>query len=245
MNFHSDDFGYNEANDIELLKLIESDKLQSVSILATMVKSSSLKELKNLHKTKKFRVGLHFNIIEGKSLSPPELIPSLVSHKGTFFPLYHLFFNILSGRAEPTDIATELERQLTYLKEYDLPVSLIDSHQHTHALSPVAEVVMKVAEKHEIHDIRPYQHIKTHSMTAAVKYTVLKSMASLSHLATYDRFSLPASWTSESMQEYSFMSWESSSFDIIKKGSKNIWYVVHPGLGYDTNKTYESYFKSG
>lgn len=240
IDFHSDDFGYNETNDEKLLQYLEDGLLKSVSVLATMVKPDMLARLQALQVRKSFAVSLHANLIEGKSMLKPETVPSLVSHHNTFYSLPHFFANLMLGKVHKEELRDELEHQLAFLIHNGLKVTIIDSHQHTHALSPVAETVIVLAKKYNIEHIRTYGDVKTYTLQARVKYGVLRTMAYLSRFSTDDQLALPSTWEkTRKMPPLTIMSWEGAGFDIASVRDTALTCVVHPGLGYDTNRSYE------
>ena len=204
-----------------------------------MVQDGSIKMLyKQSSKYPDIQIGLHLNLIEKKSLDGKQYIPSLVNKKGFLFPLpIFLILNTLK-RINPDHIRREIEKQIDFLTENGLKVSFIDSHQHTHAFSPVAEIVTQVASEKGIPQIRTYNRIRTFTLIAKIKYRLLKLAAYFSHYITYGKLDLPVTWKGNGKTQYSIMSCEGGGLDVLKLKSDSLVLVTHPYLPFDSNKSY-------
>ncbi len=240
ITFHSDDYGLRPDNDAHLISLLRERKLAGISVLATMVSFESLQNLVRLqHEMPDIHVGLHINLIEGKPALDPTLIPTIATSKGVFNPLPAFMLRLLTGKIRRDDIHNEVDRQLNILREAGLVISILDSHQHTHAVSPVADVVGEIARAYEIPHIRSYGSVRTVSNTAKMKYRTLKAAAWMSHLAYHNASGMSDLVFQPTDGELMIMSWEDASFDIQSLVGQHISCIVHPGLGYDGNKSYE------
>lgn len=251
MKLYSDDFGYNRQVDKGIIKLIRRNKLFGASVLSTMVTTLSLRWLTyTLNRKKNFILGLHINLIEGKPAQHFLKIRGLVDREGKFFPLLFFVLRLFLGKINQSQIKAEIESQLAILTKRGLKVRMLDSHQHTHALSPVAEIVVTIAEKQNIPYIRSFSSIKNYTFKARLTYLFIKSAAFLSYFITYKKFGLPATWKSKQDFDWTVMSWESNTFDI-DSVNKNLpavrqgraAFVIHPYLPYDSNKSYRSFIK--
>lgn len=242
ITIHSDDFGYKTYSDKKIIQLLRKDRIKSVSVLINMCDTNSLKSLVKLVKNKpEIKVGLHLNLVESKSLESREYIPTLVNGRNNLLPLKNFIFKLFLHLINPDHIEREIKSQIKAFRKAGLKVSFIDSHQHLHAITPVAEIVEKIAKIEDIKVIRSYKSIKTYTLIAKIKYLILKSAAYLSYLIYFGKWGLPASWFTHDSQIYSFMSWEGSSFDISGVKDKRLVFVTHPFLPFDTNKSYTWY----
>jgi predicted glycoside hydrolase/deacetylase ChbG (UPF0249 family) len=228
-HWHADDYGYDELVDAKIRDLIKQKKLNSVSIMATMVTDNSLKELKKAIKSNPdIVISLHVNLVEGSGI-----------HFSVLKPLPAFLIGLLTGQVHKDALAHEVASQLDYLLSKHIPVQMIDSHQHTHALAPVAEIVGKLARKHKL-QIRTYGNVKIYSYKAVFKYAVLALLAGLTSLVWDKKLTLPITWKKDSKNGYmTVMSWEAEG-DIIEH-QKKVTYVTHPFLPYDSNRSYERF----
>lgn len=244
MKLYSDDFGYNKQVDKGIIRLIKKDKLIGLSVLSTMVSPQSLIQLKRTVNGKNnFIVGLHINLIEGDPSQTFVKIMTLLNSSGKFYPLLFFLTKLLLGRIDKAQIKLEIEGQLAKLKQRGVNIRMLDSHQHTHAFSPVAEIVAEVAQEQKIPFVRSFASIKNYSFKAKFTYLLLKLSSFFSFLITYKKPGLPASWNSKQKYDWTVMSWEGNSFDIAKIVGNRSAFVIHPYLPYDTNKSYRAYIK--
>lgn len=235
--FHSDDFGYNPNIDNKIIDLIQKNKLSGISVISNLVKPQSLSKLSEIKdKTKVFRINLHANFIEGKSLAKKEEVFTLVNKKGHFYTKTVFFIRLLFGLINPDHIELETLKQLDWLAKNGIKIDTIDSHQHIHVLSPVAEIIFKIAKKYRL-KIRSYQNIKTQSAIAKIKFFILKLSAFISHFIYYHKIGLPVTWQIPSDGTLMFLSWEENNFDVSRE-KNNVVIIIHPYLGFDTNMTY-------
>lgn len=243
ITIHSDDFGYNQHTDKKILHLLKERKIKSLSVLSTMVNQKSLQKLKSaVDKNPAYQIGLHVNLVEGKSIYGKEYIPSLVDKKGQFFALTRFIVLLFFGRIEKDHIKKEIKSQIKKMRNKNLNPQFIDSHRHVHAVSPVAEIVEEIAKEANIGQIRSYNLVKTYTTQAKIKYLFLKLTAAVSYFISYGKVGLPASWKQNGAKIYSFSSWEGKSIYFLKTDNENLVLVTHPYLPFDNNKSYMPLF---
>ena len=239
ITIHSDDFGYKSYSDKKIVQLLRKDRIKSVSVLINMCNSNSLKSLIRLVQSKpEIKIGLHLNLIEGKSIEGKEYVPTLVSGRGNLFPLKKFIVRLALRMISPSHIEREMRSQVKALKKTGLKISFIDSHQHLHAISPVSEIVDKISKEENIKIVRSYKTVRTYTLIAKLKYLFLKSAASFSYILLYGKLGLPVCWITKNEKSYSFMSWESNRFDANAVKDKSLVFVAHPYLPFDTNLSY-------
>ncbi|OGK14755.1 hypothetical protein A3C98_01925 [Candidatus Roizmanbacteria bacterium RIFCSPHIGHO2_02_FULL_37_15] len=244
MKLYSDDFGYNQEADYGIISLIKKGKLIGVSVLSTMVSTLSLRRLNRvLNGKNNFILGLHLNLIEGKPAQHFLKVNTLVGQNGLFFSLVFFLIKILLGKVDKSQLKSEVENQLDILRKKGLTVKIVDSHQHTHAFSPVAEIVDEVAREQNISYLRSFNSIKTYSLKAKFTYFFLKVLAFLSYFATYKKIGMPVTWRLKKKFDWTVMSWEGDSFDATSIKDNRAAFVIHPYLPYDTNRSYKNYIK--
>lgn len=239
---YSDDYGYKPAADKKILEDFLSHKISGLSVLSTMIRGESLKHMKQLaaHSNTSM-VGLHINLVEGKSLCKKREIESLVDKNGNFYSLPIFYLRLLLGRIEKKHIEREITKQYEFLKKRKIHISTIDSHQHIHAFTPVSDIVAAFAHKHHIPVVRCYGNVITLSWTAKAKYYLLKMLSYVSFAARNQSLGLSDIWEKNAaLPQWVCMSWENPTFPLKKqvKPSRNITYVIHPYLPFDTDRSY-------
>jgi len=100
-------------------------------------------------------IGVHLTLIGEKPVLDPAKIPSLVDEKGRLFQEYPQFLpRFLRGQIKLDDVRTELTAQMEKIAASGLPITHIDSHQHLHVLPGVIDIVLELAQQHNITALR-------------------------------------------------------------------------------------------
>jgi predicted glycoside hydrolase/deacetylase ChbG (UPF0249 family) len=114
-----------------------------------------------LRETPTLDLGAHLALVgEDPPLLTASEVPTLVDARGAFPLSYRTVVERgLAGRIDPDDVRRELSAQLGRVMGIGLPVSHLDTHQHTHLWPLVARVVTELAVEHEIPAVRlPVSH---------------------------------------------------------------------------------------
>ncbi|QTE30272.1 ChbG/HpnK family deacetylase [Pengzhenrongella sicca] len=112
---------------------------------ATMVRDTPTLEL-----------GAHLALVgEDPPLLSAREVPTLVNSRGEFPRSYRtVVARGLAGRIDPDDVRRELGAQLERVLGVGVPVTHVDTHQHTHLWPVVARVVTELAVEHSIPAVR-------------------------------------------------------------------------------------------
>lgn len=230
IKYIADDYGYHYKSSKKIQKLFKEGKIKSFSILSNFLASR-----KNKDKFLKAKRGiLHFNLDEGYPISESKEIKSLVGKNNKFHSRYIFLLHLLMGLINKDEVSKELEAQFKYLKKLGTKVTEVNSHEHIHAFSPVAEIIDKFAKKEKL-KIRCYGDFQPKTLWARMVLIGMKLFARLTHLIYFREWRLPASWKSRG-ESFTFLSLETEA----PINSDRI--VIHPDLGFDKNKTYEKSF---
>ncbi len=111
-------------------------------------------------------LGAHLALVgEDPPLLTAREVPSLVDSRGAFPLSYRTVVRRgLAGRIDPDDVRRELGAQLERVLDVGVPVTHVDTHQHTHLWPTVGAVVTELATAHDIASVRlPASH--AHSVT--------------------------------------------------------------------------------
>lgn len=234
--FEIDDFGYKKNVDEKIVNLIKNKKnnnnqIRIVSVLPNFISFFSLDKIKN----NKINLGLHINLVEGLSINKKRKLDSL-----PFF-LFKLFFD----RKYLKIIKKEIESQILFFKKNKLKINELNSHQHLHAISPLSEIFYLLAKKYRIKNLRSYKNIYCFTLSAKIKFFILRSFAYFTHFVFYGKFALPRAWQIDDQQSTIILSWEGKdlSFDKIRKKFFQLKLICHPYLGFDNYKKYLKYLK--
>lgn len=123
-----------------------------------------------LRATPTLELGAHLALVgEDPPLLAPAEIPTLVDRRGAFPLSYRtVVARGLAGRIDPDDVRRELGAQLERVRGVGVPVTHVDTHQHTHLWPAVASVVTELAVEHAIPAVRLPRSRATSPVTAGV-----------------------------------------------------------------------------
>lgn len=100
-------------------------------------------------------LGVHFTLVDGHPILPPEEIPSLVGSEGDFLPDHTALLKLyLKGGVNLEEVRRELAAQLQKIEATGIPISHVDSHQHMHTLPGIIDIVLDLAARAGIRAVR-------------------------------------------------------------------------------------------
>lgn len=159
---NADDFGMSSAFNVAIMEGAQKGILKSTSLVANGDAFDEAVQ-KVVSACPELGVGVHLNIIEGKSLIPEQR--ELTDANGTFNNSYgKLILKAYSKNNKDfiEQLETEFCAQIDKIRDAGIKITHIDSHVHTHAIPPIFELVCKLAQKYEIPQIRTqFEHFYT------------------------------------------------------------------------------------
>ncbi len=135
----ADDLGYGADVDQAILTAHREGIVRSTSLLVTFPGTASAAELARAERG--LEIGLHIDIVEGRPVSDPARVRTLIDGEGRFLGLAGLFAGLTTGRVRAGELATEIRAQVARARELGTPALAWDSHRHTHLFPLVARVV--------------------------------------------------------------------------------------------------------
>lgn len=100
-------------------------------------------------------LGVHFTLVDGHPILPPEELPSLVGAEGDFLPDHTaLLKRYLKGGINLEEVRRELAAQLQKVEATGISISHVDSHQHMHTLPGIIDIVLDLAARAGIRAVR-------------------------------------------------------------------------------------------
>jgi len=124
---NADDFGLCESANDAIIELFLDKKISSCTFMINMqgvdhaLKNLEDKSLKNMP------IGLHFNIVRGKSILGRS---SITDYEGYFLGRKMLFQKTFFNQVKLSDIKLEFEAQINFLLDKNFNISHIDSDNH-------------------------------------------------------------------------------------------------------------------
>eukprot|EP01114_Cavostelium_apophysatum_P018981 TRINITY_DN5985_c0_g2_i1.p1 TRINITY_DN5985_c0_g2~~TRINITY_DN5985_c0_g2_i1.p1 ORF type:complete len:296 (-),score=51.93 TRINITY_DN5985_c0_g2_i1:38-925(-) len=146
---NADDLGYSEERNVGIFEICKDiDPLGTVSNFSVLVNFDhskiALEKWKNLA-TRSCGCGLHLNFTEGKPVSDPSLIPTLVTAEGVFKGKFGFGESLDREEVSLHDITQETRAQINLFKKYSgQNPSHVDGHNHYHIHPRIAGALADV-----------------------------------------------------------------------------------------------------
>jgi chitin disaccharide deacetylase len=180
---NGDDFGLSPGVNRGIIQAHREGILTSTSLMATGDAFGEAVGLAQDHP--RLSIGIHLALVEGRPVSAPERIPSLVTSTGTFGTSLGAFMmRWLSGRIRRAEVERELTAQVEKVLASGLAVEKLDSHMHLHLLPGIFPIAVALARRYRIRGIRLPRERMRHNAhprlsTAQLKRAILTSLAVL------------------------------------------------------------------
>lgn len=149
---NADDLGISTIVNKEIEAAIKAGIISSSTIIANGPAVQDAVELAKKYPNISF--GIHLNIVEFKPLTNSKIfsIHNLLDDSGNF--IEGAIYQVKLTRELIVAIEEEFDAQISFLKNQGVPISHIDSHQHTHTIWGLKNVMIKLIQKHKINKIR-------------------------------------------------------------------------------------------
>jgi chitin disaccharide deacetylase len=219
--FHADDFGRSETISKNIIKCINLDNINSVSVMVGF----NEKYFNNI-KNKRINIKLHINLTEG--------------YKNFLLNKSYSFFKLLFLRLHPNFsyhkkiIINEIEKQIKYFKKKFKNRQIeVDGHEHVHVIPWINNILINLKRKHQIIEIRnPSEKYYFVELKDLCNYTYLSNLLKLTIIKLLNCFN--QIHTSKNFTGLNYTGIQ--NFKTIKKGinlnlksNKNLEVLMHPG----------------
>lgn len=135
----ADDLGLSEHVDRGIVAAHRDGVVRSTSLLVTFPRAETAAEIARAEPD--LEVGLHIDLVEGRPVTDPTAVRSLVDADGRFLGLDRLFRGLATRRVRADEIAIEVRAQVYRARALGTPALAWDSHRHVHLFPLVARVV--------------------------------------------------------------------------------------------------------
>lgn len=102
----------------------------------------------------RLHVGIHLNLTDGRPLSDPQAVPSLVDQSGRFYAKNHFFLRLLQNLISLSEARRELEAQVQRALLRGLRLDHLNGHHHIHAVPKLAPLCCDLARSVGIKFVR-------------------------------------------------------------------------------------------
>ena len=150
---NADDFGRHAEINRAVEEGIEHGCLRSATVMPGGAAFAGAIDIARRHEV--LGLGVHFTLVDGHPILPPEEIPSLVGAEGDFLPDHTaLLKRYLKGGVNLEEVRRELAAQLQKVEATGVSLSHVDSHQHMHTLPGIIDIVLDLASRAGIRAVR-------------------------------------------------------------------------------------------
>ena len=140
---NADDFGLTRGVNESIVACHKAGSVTSTSFMANMDAAEHAAILAGGNPS--LGVGLHFNLTSGTPVSRPDDVRSIVGGDSRLLSRHALIMRAVTGKLDRAHLLTELNAQLSRMRDLGIEPTHFDSHQHVHALPMVFDVVSQVA----------------------------------------------------------------------------------------------------
>lgn len=140
---NADDFGLCKSVNESIIECYLKNNLTSATL---MVNTDNSEQAIDLAKKYNLNIGLHFNIVRGKSLYGKS---TLTDNDGFFFSRQKLFYLIMMNKINKDDVKKEFLTQLNFFKNANLNLSHFDSDNHTHMHPFIFNSILDIINSNE------------------------------------------------------------------------------------------------
>jgi predicted glycoside hydrolase/deacetylase ChbG (UPF0249 family) len=114
-----------------------------------------------IHRLREFPqlgVGVHLNLSDGRPVSTPSDVPTLVRADGSFYPTAEIVSRLKKWQVSPQEIKREFLAQIQWIKGRGVQPSHVDSHHHVHVYPCAIRAFRRAAKAENIHCTRPLRN---------------------------------------------------------------------------------------
>ncbi len=194
LRFNADDAGMSKGVNHGISKLIKKGGLYSFSIFTNGQYVEDAVSIAK--KNSQVKIGLHFNLTTGPSISGHNKLPLLTDSNNNFkYGFVGLCFAILTyGKKILKEIEVELLAQLKYLKQHKLKIDHINAHHHAHVIPGIFNIVSRIAKQNDIPNIRIINEKLFHTLSLStdnsflwnsniIKFAILKTFTFINSIS--------------------------------------------------------------
>lgn len=150
---NADDLAWAEGVNRGIAEAHRNGIVTSATILANGSAFASAVEL--VKTTPALSVGVHLNLSDGKPVSPPEMVSSLVNDHGEFAGGPEaLLLRIARRNLRLKEVELEWQNQIQRVLDAGIRPSHLDGHKHVHMLPGMFEIALRLAKRNAIGAVR-------------------------------------------------------------------------------------------
>ena len=173
---NADDLGLTEGVNRAILHAHQDGVVTSTTLMANgKALQDAVSRVCSLPSTSMFSVGCHLSLVDGRSLSAPNAIPSLLVAGGEFRQgVGEIGIAAQRGRLSAAEIEIEATAQFRALQAAGIAIAHFDAHKHAHMFTEVLEPALRAAAKCGIRAVRnPFESLHPLPLSLLLHYPKL------------------------------------------------------------------------
>lgn len=149
---NADDLGYSSDVNLQIENAIEKGVVTSSTLMANA--PGFLDGVRIAKQNSNVSIGVHLNLVEFSPLTNEEVFKkhNIVGDDGNFVD-GAIFVRTIDEELKKA-VYEEWDAQITKIKEAGIIPSHLDSHQHTHTIQELQNVLIDIMQKHNIRKVR-------------------------------------------------------------------------------------------
>lgn len=169
---NADDLGLTEGVNRAILRAHQDGVVTSATLMANgAALSDAAAQLCSLPSGRKLNVGCHLCLVDGRPVSPPGKIPSLLKDGEFRQGIGDLGMAARRGQLSAAEIETEASAQFRHLQSLGVTLSHFDAHKHAHMFPQILEPTLKAAADCGIRAVRnPFESRRPIPFSTLTKY---------------------------------------------------------------------------
>ena len=153
---NADDYGWTVGITDGILHAHKAGVVTSASLMANQPASNYA--IERLSEFPGLGVGAHLYLCDGRPVSPPSEVPSLVRSDGTFYPAAEMIPRLKRWQTSAREIETEFRAQIRWIKLRGLQPTHADSHHHLHFYPCAVHAFRRAVRAEGIQCVRAPRH---------------------------------------------------------------------------------------
>jgi len=149
---NGDDFGYNTSINHAIVEAFRQEKINSTTIMANMPGFEEAIELAHSNKLID-KIGAHLVLTEGSPITEKInrldfLFTGPLSKSTKYKKLFYL------SKEHKALIFNELSAQIEKIRRYNIEITHVDTHHHTHSMWPIIQILSRLLKDYKIPSMR-------------------------------------------------------------------------------------------
>lgn len=154
---NADDFGLRRGVNEWIIQGCEEGIIGSASLIANAPATEEAIVLARRHP--ELDLGVHLNLSQGWPVSPPGMVPSLLTSDGQFpRTLRDLLWRTVRGAVRVQEVQIEWEAQVARVVDGGVRPTHLDGHHHVHLLPQLIDVAIELARRFAVPAVRLAGH---------------------------------------------------------------------------------------